>query len=178
MPTVLWVCSELREACWQNLWQTPPHWVFVSPSVMWMYCFQLSSTRAISFISEGGNACGRICFGVDQGPGEVGHISMGLPLIHSSVTPSRVMHCSGLTEGQLYRDAYCLLELALPKGLTCMWSLQRNRWPCIPLTTSPARRWVTRRREKSQICSKWLLQRIHIPGEQCLYAAAEESVSF
>ncbi len=34
-----------------------------------------------------------------------------------------------------------------------------------------------RRREKSQICSKWLLQRIHIPGEQCLYAAAEESAS-
>ncbi len=34
-----------------------------------------------------------------------------------------------------------------------------------------------RRREKSQICSKWLLQRKHIPGEQCLYAAGEESVS-
>lgn len=37
---------------------------------------------------------------------------------------------------------------ALTKGLACIWSLQRNRRPCIPLSTSPARRCMTRGGEK------------------------------
>lgn len=108
----------------------------LSLSVMWMHCFRCSSSRGECvwshlFLSRSGAATAWAC-----------------PWF-TAASP-RPVWCiagfrGGFAEGQLKRDVHCL---SLLKGLACVWSLKRTRRPCIPLTTSPARRWVTRGEEK------------------------------
>lgn len=112
---------------------------------MWMYCFQRSSTRAISFISEGGECVWSHLFWSRSGA------RGGGPHQHGPAPDSQQRHpvsCDALL-GLHWRTtlAWCLLSVVC-KGLACVWSLLCNRRPCIPLTTSPARRWVTRGEEK------------------------------
>lgn len=105
------------------------------------------------------------------------------PPIHSSVTSSCVMHCPiqrSFTEGQFEHDVMLIvwcssMHSQSQSGFSSRVWHASALWNAIDAPAFYSPRTKHQRVEKNRICFEWLLQRIHIPEEQCLYVFSQKS---